>query len=71
MADILQERYEISPDPARLDPDRIHHWLSTDAYWALGRTREMQGAWCPQGRGPCPGGRDARPRDSVGRGGSG
>jgi GNAT superfamily N-acetyltransferase len=29
--------YEISTDPARLDIPRIHHWLSTDAYWALGR----------------------------------
>lgn len=34
--------YEISRDPARLDAARIHHWLSTDAYWALGRTREYQ-----------------------------
>jgi GNAT superfamily N-acetyltransferase len=34
--------YEISTDPARLDAARIHHWLSTDAYWALGRTREKQ-----------------------------
>ncbi len=32
---------EISTDPGRLDVDRIHHWLSTDAYWALGRTREV------------------------------
>jgi GNAT superfamily N-acetyltransferase len=30
----------LSTDPARLDLDRIHHWLSTDAYWALGRDRE-------------------------------
>ncbi|MFJ8860511.1 GNAT family N-acetyltransferase [Streptomyces sp. NPDC102451] len=37
-----EQRYEISDDPARLDPARIHHWLSTDAYWALGRTREQQ-----------------------------
>ncbi|MFF9686690.1 GNAT family N-acetyltransferase [Streptomyces sp. NPDC014623] len=35
-------RYEISHDPTRLDTARIHHWLSTDAYWALGRTREQQ-----------------------------
>lgn len=33
--------YEISTDPARLDLDRVHHWLSTDAYWALGRSREV------------------------------
>jgi GNAT superfamily N-acetyltransferase len=32
---------EISDDPARLDLDRVHGWLSTDAYWALGRTREV------------------------------
>ncbi|MFE2016669.1 GNAT family N-acetyltransferase [Streptomyces sp. NPDC059499] len=36
------QRYEISSDPSRLDPARIHHWLSTDAYWALGRSREQQ-----------------------------
>ncbi|WP_031507626.1 GNAT family N-acetyltransferase [Streptomyces megasporus] len=34
--------YEISTDPARLDAARVHHWLSTDAYWALGRSREKQ-----------------------------
>lgn len=32
--------YELSTDPARLDVPRIHTWLSTDAYWALGRSRE-------------------------------
>lgn len=32
--------FEISIDPARLDVVRIHHWLSTDAYWALGRSLE-------------------------------
>ncbi|MFI9721272.1 GNAT family N-acetyltransferase [Streptomyces sp. NPDC052396] len=32
--------YEISTDPARLDLALVHHWLSTDAYWALGRDRE-------------------------------
>jgi GNAT superfamily N-acetyltransferase len=31
--------YEIDSDLARMDLDRLHHWLSTDAYWALGRTR--------------------------------
>ncbi|WP_051871870.1 GNAT family N-acetyltransferase [Streptomyces sclerotialus] len=34
--------YEISTDPARLDRALVHHWLSTDAYWALGRPRERQ-----------------------------
>src|SRR3954467_4116851 len=40
--DLSEQRYEISHDPSRLDHARIHHWLSTDAYWALGRTREKQ-----------------------------
>ncbi|NGO80660.1 GNAT family N-acetyltransferase [Streptomyces sp. YC504] len=34
--------YVISTDPSRLDPAKIHQWLSTDAYWALGRSREKQ-----------------------------
>ncbi|MFI6036618.1 GNAT family N-acetyltransferase [Streptomyces sp. NPDC051315] len=34
--------YEISADPARIDAERVHRWLSTDAYWALGRAREKQ-----------------------------
>ncbi|QYX81310.1 GNAT family N-acetyltransferase [Streptomyces akebiae] len=34
--------YEISADPGRIDVGRVHHWLSTDAYWALGRAREKQ-----------------------------
>jgi GNAT superfamily N-acetyltransferase len=32
--------YEISDDPARLDLAKLHEWLSTDAYWALGRSPE-------------------------------
>ncbi len=32
--------YQLSTDPDRLDLDRVHRWLSTDAYWALGRDRE-------------------------------
>ncbi|MFF1275402.1 GNAT family N-acetyltransferase [Streptomyces marokkonensis] len=38
----LPEGYEISTDPARIDAARVHGWLSTDAYWALGRSREKQ-----------------------------
>ncbi|MFF8017732.1 GNAT family N-acetyltransferase [Streptomyces sp. NPDC007929] len=38
----LPEGYEISTDPGRVDRERVHYWLSTDAYWALGRTREKQ-----------------------------
>ncbi|MEH1012343.1 GNAT family N-acetyltransferase [Micromonospora sp. CPCC 206060] len=33
--------YQLSTDPDRLDLARVHHWLSTDAYWAQGRTREV------------------------------
>ena len=33
--------YEIDTDPARIDVDLVHHWLSTDAYWALGRERDV------------------------------
>ncbi|MFF8033309.1 MULTISPECIES: GNAT family N-acetyltransferase [unclassified Streptomyces] len=38
----LPEGYEISADRARIDAGRVHRWLSTDAYWALGRPREKQ-----------------------------
>jgi predicted GNAT family acetyltransferase len=36
----LPDGYEISTDPARLDVDLIHQWLSLDAYWAMGRPRD-------------------------------
>jgi GNAT superfamily N-acetyltransferase len=36
--------FEISTDPARLDGDLIHQWLSEDSYWALGRSRDKQDA---------------------------
>ena len=32
--------YEISTDLSDMDLDLVHRWLSTDAYWALGRSRE-------------------------------
>jgi GNAT superfamily N-acetyltransferase len=38
----LAEGYEISTDTGRVDAGRVHRWLSTDAYWALGRSREKQ-----------------------------
>ncbi|RZU11441.1 GNAT family N-acetyltransferase [Streptomyces sp. BK239] len=38
----LAAGYELSTDPGRLDAERVHRWLSTDAYWALGREREKQ-----------------------------
>jgi len=33
--------FEISLDPARIDVDRVHGWLSADSYWAAGRSREV------------------------------
>ncbi|MFJ9630457.1 GNAT family N-acetyltransferase [Streptomyces sp. NPDC101175] len=33
--------YEFSADTARVDLDRVHNWLSTDAYWAMDRPREQ------------------------------
>ncbi|HEY0002536.1 MAG TPA: GNAT family N-acetyltransferase [Actinoplanes sp.] len=32
--------YRLSEDPADLDLDSVVRWISTDAYWAKGRTRE-------------------------------
>jgi GNAT superfamily N-acetyltransferase len=36
--------FRISSAPAELDRERVHRWLSTDAYWAIGRPREVQDA---------------------------
>lgn len=36
----MTDGYEIRTSLAEMDLDRVHHWLSTDAYWALGRTRD-------------------------------
>lgn len=36
----MTDGYEIRTALTEMDLDRVHHWLSTDAYWALGRTRE-------------------------------
>lgn len=38
----LPEGFEFSDEPARLDRRLVHHWLSGDAYWAIGRSREKQ-----------------------------
>ena len=34
--------YEISADPSRLNAELIYQWMSQDAYWAQGRSRETQ-----------------------------
>ncbi|MGW6728920.1 GNAT family N-acetyltransferase [Nocardia sp. NPDC055029] len=38
----LPAGYETSAATARIDAARVHTWLSTDSYWAMGRTRELQ-----------------------------
>ncbi|MEU8899465.1 GNAT family N-acetyltransferase [Nocardia sp. NPDC048505] len=40
----LPDGYELSTDPGRLDAARVHHWLSTDAYWAMDRPRAAHDA---------------------------
>ena len=30
----------VTDDVQRIDLDTVHRWLSTDAYWAIGRTRD-------------------------------
>jgi GNAT superfamily N-acetyltransferase len=37
----LLDGYVVDTDPARLDVERIHAWLSTDAYWAMGRSVDV------------------------------
>ncbi|MBM7786211.1 GNAT family N-acetyltransferase [Tenggerimyces flavus] len=36
-----QDGYEIDTDPGRFDIAKVHNWLSTDAFWALGRSRDV------------------------------
>ena len=38
----MDARYRFSADVADLDRDRVHRWLSEQAYWAEGRSREVQ-----------------------------
>ncbi len=36
--------YTLSSDRERIDLERVHRWLSTDAYWAMGRPLEQMRA---------------------------
>jgi GNAT superfamily N-acetyltransferase len=36
-----EDGYELSTDPRRIDVDLVHRWLSTDAYWAIGRPHDV------------------------------
>lgn len=40
----LPADYEISADPDRLDPERVHHLVSEHTFWAAGRERAAQDA---------------------------
>ncbi|WP_435297353.1 GNAT family N-acetyltransferase [Streptomyces sp. YPW6] len=37
----VQDAYDVDTDPDRIDVGLVHHWLSTDAFWALGRSRDL------------------------------
>jgi len=37
----LGNGYELDDDPARIDREAVHRYLSGEAYWALGRPREV------------------------------
>jgi GNAT superfamily N-acetyltransferase len=41
MADRERDGYVLSTDRSRVDVDTVHRWLARDAYWALGRPREV------------------------------
>lgn len=38
----LEDRYELDDDPARIDREAVHRYLSEESYWAKGRLREIQ-----------------------------
>jgi GNAT superfamily N-acetyltransferase len=41
MADRERDGYVLTTDRDRVDVDTVHRWLSQDAYWSLGRSREV------------------------------
>ena len=40
----LHDGYELDDDPARIDRDAVHRYLSGESYWAKGRPRDVQDA---------------------------
>jgi GNAT superfamily N-acetyltransferase len=38
----LGDGYELDDDPARIDLDAVHAYISGESYWAKGRARETQ-----------------------------
>jgi GNAT superfamily N-acetyltransferase len=43
MRRVLGDGYEVDDDPARIDREAVHAYLTT-SYWAEGRTRDVQDA---------------------------
>ncbi|WP_250029200.1 GNAT family N-acetyltransferase [Paractinoplanes maris] len=41
---VNDDGYTLSSDRERIDLERVHRWLSTDAYWAMGRPLEQMRA---------------------------
>ena len=40
----LGRSYELDDDPARIDREAVHRYLSEESYWASGRPRDVQDA---------------------------
>jgi ribosomal protein S18 acetylase RimI-like enzyme len=40
----LGDGYELDDDPARIDREEVHRYLSEESYWARGRSHEVQDA---------------------------
>jgi GNAT superfamily N-acetyltransferase len=38
----LGDGYELDDDPARIDREAVHRYLSEESYWAAGRPRHVQ-----------------------------
>ncbi len=41
MRRLIADRIELDDDPARIDVDAVHAYLSGESYWARGRSREQ------------------------------
>ena len=37
----LEGGFELDDDPSRVDVEEVHRFLSTEAYWAIGRSRAV------------------------------
>lgn len=37
----VNDEYTVDTELSRIDLSKVHHWLSTDAFWALGRTEDV------------------------------